>query len=68
MHRQPESYAVEMENGKVIFIEATRARVWFGRLLFWEGLRLVGAVERGQWGRFAAGLTPDDLRNNEQGG
>ena len=60
------SYAVEVENGQVRFIEANRVRIWRGRLVFRSGLfRLVGAVERGQWVRVIEGLIPDDLRGNE---
>ena len=63
--RQPESYAVRMQDGTVVFYEAKRAHIWRGRLLFFDGLRLVGAVERGEWIRFMAGLTLADLRGNE---
>ena len=63
--RQLESYAVEMQDGQVIFFEATRAHICRGRLVFRVGLRLVGAVERGEWTRFVAGLTPGDLRDND---
>ncbi len=63
--RQLESYAVEMQDGVVVFFEAVRVHIWRGRLLFRVGLRLVGAVERGEWARFVVGLTPGDLRQND---
>ena len=60
------SYAVEVENGQVRFIEANRVRIRRGRLVFLTGLqRIAGVVEAGQWRRMVEGLTPDDLRGNE---
>ena len=63
---QPESYAVELRNGTVVFFEARRARIRRdGRLVFWSWWTLVGAIETGEWIRFQAGLTPDDLGSNQ---
>jgi len=60
------SYAIEVENGQVRFIEANRVRIRRGRLVFLTGLqRIAGVVEAGQWRRMVEGLTPDDLRGNE---
>ena len=61
-----DSYVVEVTSGQYRFYEANRVRIRRGRLVFLVGLRqIVGAVEAGTWVRVMAGVTPDDLRDNE---
>ena len=56
-----ESYAVEMRDGLVVFYSARWFIIWRGRLIFWDRLRKVGAVEKGEWIRVLRGLSEDDI-------
>ena len=61
--KEIDSFAVETQDGTLVFFAANRYRVdRGGRLQFRAGwFRLVGTVEKGEWVRVQAGLSERDF-------